>query len=114
MNINSVCWCWQNITTQKGYVNYRKIDVAFLVIQPCTSFPWSTCKKIKQSNYEADGTDLVVSLISSSLGLIKSSYFEYVVMFRDSTSSIYLCVKLNCRGRRLLPVFMSPCTNTTS
>ena len=52
-------------------------------------------KKKKQSNYEADGADSVVSLISSSLGLIKSSYFEYVVLFRDSTSSIYLCVKLN-------------------
>jgi hypothetical protein len=64
------------------------------------SFP-SASMFIKTSKYEAEVDDSVVSLISSSLGYIESTYKWNWSLLIDKTSSIYLNVELKATARSL-------------
>jgi hypothetical protein len=55
----------------------------------------------KTSKYEAEVDDSVVSLISSSLGYIESTYEWNCSLLIDKTSSIYLNVESKATARGL-------------
>jgi hypothetical protein len=55
----------------------------------------------KTSKYEAEVDDSVVSLISSSLGYIESTYEWNWLFLINKTSSMYLNVKLKTTARGL-------------
>jgi hypothetical protein len=67
------------------------------------SFP-SASMFSKTSKYEAEVDDFVVSLISSSLGYIESTYEWNWSLLIDRTSSIYLNVELKATARGLFLV----------